>query len=172
MTKKIAVAQLKINMFLCGTDRKWLELPFFRRKFLITSTDQISTLSEYCKFVYIDTEKGEDVIPPEQHTIIEHELSVDPELSTQHIYPVGCAVELNTGELGIVTLVNQQDELRPRLRLLTNAQKQLLTQEQVLDLGDSTKQGLEIIKLMDISDPIIQLLLALYEQVKGEVDEV
>lgn len=172
MTKKIAIAQLQKNMFLCGTDRKWLELPFFRRKFLITTNDQIITLREYCKFVYIDTEKGEDIIPPEQHIIIEHELSVAPELSVQHTYPAGCAVELNTRELGIVTQVNRQDELRPRLRLLTNAQKQLLTQEQVLDLGDPTNQGLEIIKALAVSDPVIELLLALYEQVKGGVDEV
>ncbi len=157
-------------MFLCGTDRKWLELPFFRRKFLITSTDQISTLRVYCKFVYIDTEKGIDVIPPEQQTIIEHELSVDPDLSAHYTYPEGCAVELNTGELGIVTQVNRQDELRPCLRLLTNAQKQLLTQEHILDLVAWLTKDIEIIQTLANDDPIVELLTALHEQAKNGED--
>ncbi len=157
-------------MFLCGTDRKWLELPFFRRKFLITSTDQINTLREYCKFVYIDTEKGVDVIPPEQQAIIEYELSVGPELSAQYTYPEGCAVELNTGELGIVTQVNRQDALRPRLRLLTNAQKQLLMQEHILDLVACLTKDIEIIQTLASDDPIVELLMALYEQAKNGAD--
>ncbi len=78
MTKKIDVTQLRKGMFICGTDRKWIDIPFFRKKFLITSDKQISTLQEYCEFVYIDTEKGEDVSPAiiEQHnddTLVDHD---------------------------------------------------------------------------------------------------
>lgn len=62
MAKKINVRQLKIGMFLCGTDRKWLDSPFFRRKLLITSDQQIKALRECCEFVYIDTQKGIDVV--------------------------------------------------------------------------------------------------------------
>ncbi|MGZ5026480.1 MAG: DUF3391 domain-containing protein, partial [Methylobacter sp.] len=58
MTKRIHVRQLRKGMFICGTDRKWIETPFFRRKFLITSEDQINTLRSYCRFVVIDTDKG------------------------------------------------------------------------------------------------------------------
>jgi len=48
-------------MFVCGNDRKWLETPFFRSKFLITSVEQIAELKAYCDTVYIDTDKGLDV---------------------------------------------------------------------------------------------------------------
>jgi len=72
MTKKINVKQLRKGMFICGTDRKWIDMPFFRKKFLITSNKQINTLREYCEFVYIDTERGVDVISrPEAETIAE-----------------------------------------------------------------------------------------------------
>jgi len=72
MTKKINVKQLRKGMFICGTDRKWIDMPFFRKKFLITAHKQINTLREYCEFVYIDTERGVDVISrPEAETIAE-----------------------------------------------------------------------------------------------------
>ena len=162
MPTKIDIKQLRQNMFICGTDRKWLDLPFFRRKFLITSADQINTLREYCKFVYIDIEKGVDVLgSPADDIIIEHKISVDPDLSAQG-YALGCIVELNSGEIGIVAHVNPQDRLRPILSMITNAQKQLLTQQRDIDLSDKTTQGLEIIKTLAADDPIVELLLALH----------
>ncbi len=63
MIKKIAVEQLRIGMFVCDTDRKWIDLPFFRTKFLLTTPKQIATLKEYCHFVYIDPTKGLDELP-------------------------------------------------------------------------------------------------------------
>ncbi|OQW70296.1 MAG: hypothetical protein BVN35_18080 [Proteobacteria bacterium ST_bin11] len=61
MVKKININQLRKGMFVCGTDRKWIDTPFFRTKFLIASDKQINTLKEYCKIVSIDTSKGVDV---------------------------------------------------------------------------------------------------------------
>jgi len=399
MTKKIDVTQLRKGMFICGTDRKWIDIPFFRKKFLITSDKQISTLQEYCEFVYIDTEKGEDVSPaiieqhnddtfvdldsskqihednvyrknyeesqtilsevlndvrlgrcvdnpkvrgvvqelivnivkdsqtmigliqskdkndtlarksvnvcilalafgkhigipkdkmyelglgallhdigmiqipsrillkkqpltPAERTIMEkhteyglailaktqeipvnvlkivhshHErmdgkgypqklqdkeigllvrmvtiASVYEALTRERfytetltpvaalkylytsgkaifdaplvekfiqalgIYPSGCVVVLNSGEIGVVVNVNPQDRLRPTLRIVTNAQKQLLTQESVLELADRTTKDIEIIKTLAMDDPIIELLMTLHEQAKGGADE-
>lgn len=74
MIKKIDVAHLRIGMFICGTDRKWIDIPFFRRKFLITTDEQIRTFRAHCQFVEIDTEKGADVIrQTEPKAIIEPE---------------------------------------------------------------------------------------------------
>jgi len=399
MTKKIDVTQLRKGMFICGTDRKWIDIPFFRKKFLITSDKQISTLQEYCEFVYIDTEKGEDVSPaiieqhnddtfvdldsskqihednvyrknyeesqtilsevlndvrlgrcvdnpkvrgvvqelivnivkdsqtmigliqskdkndtlarksvnvcilalafgkhigipkdkmyelglgallhdigmiqipsrillkkqpltPAERTIMEkhteyglailaktqeipvnvlkivhshHErmdgkgypqklqdkeigllvrmvtiASVYEALTRERfytetltpvaalkylytsgkaifdaqlvekfiqalgIYPSGCVVVLNSGEIGVVVNVNPQDRLRPTLRIVTNAQKQLLAQESVLELADRTTKDIEIIKTLAMDDPIIELLMTLHEQAKGGADE-
>ncbi|WP_027150160.1 HD-GYP domain-containing protein [Methylobacter tundripaludum] len=394
MTKKIDVTQLRKGMFICGTDRKWIDIPFFRKKFLITSDKQISTLQEYCEFVYIDTEKGEDVSPAiiEQHnddTFVDHDsfkqihedtsyrknyedsqtilsevlndvrlgrcvdnpkvrgvvqelivnivkdsqtmigliqskdkndtlarksvnvcilalafgkhigipkdkmyelglgallhdigmvqvpsrillkkqpltpaeraimekhteyglailaktqeipvnvlkivhshhermdgkgypqklqskeigllvrmvtiVSVYEALTRERfytetlspvaalkylytsgkaifdaplvekfiqalgIYPSGCVVVLNSGEIGVVVNVNPQDRLRPTLRIVTNAQKQLLAQESVLELADRTTKDIEIIKTLAMDDPIIELLMTLHEQAK------
>lgn len=60
MIKKINVEQLEVGMYVVDTDRKWLDLPFFRTRFSVTSAKQIATLREYCRFVYIDTTKGKD----------------------------------------------------------------------------------------------------------------
>ncbi len=402
MTKKIDVTQLRKGMFICGTDRKWIDIPFFRQKFLITSNKQINTLREYCEFVYIDTEKGVDVISQPEVKIEQHndEISVERDSSKQShednvyrknyedsqtilsevlndvrlgrcvdnpkvrgvvqelivnivkdsqtmigliqskdkndtlarksvnvcilalafgkhigipkdkmyelglgallhdigmiqipsrillkkqpltpaertimekhteyglailaktqeipvnvlkivhshhermdgkgypqklqdkeigllvrmvtiasvyealtrerfytetltpvaalkylytsgkaifdaplvekfiqalgIYPSGCVVVLNSGEIGVVVNVNPQDRLRPTLRIVTNAQKQLLTQESVLELADRTTKDIEIIKTLAMDDPIIELLMTLHEQAKGGANE-
>ncbi|MEE7624955.1 HD-GYP domain-containing protein [Methylobacter sp. Wu8] len=72
MIKKINVKQLQKGMFICGTDRKWVDIPIFRRKFLINLDKEINILQEYCESVYIDTQKGVDVISrSEAKTIIE-----------------------------------------------------------------------------------------------------
>lgn len=402
MTKKIDATQLRKGMFICGTDRKWIDIPFFRQKFLITSDKQINTLQEYCKFVYIDTEKGVDVISQPEVKIEQHsdEISVERDNSKQShednlyrknyedsqtilsevlndvrlgrcvdnprvrgvvqeltvnivkdsqtmigliqskdkndtlarksvnvcilalafgkhigipkdkmyelglgallhdigmvqipsrillkrqpltpaertvmekhteyglailaktreipvnvlkivhshhermdgngypqklqdkeigllvrmvtiasvyealtrerfytetltpvaalkylytsgkaifdaplvekfiqalgIYPSGCVVVLNSGEVGVVVNVNPRDRLRPTLRIVTNAQKQLLSQESVLELADRTTKDIEIIKTLAMDDPIIELLMTLHEQGKGVADD-
>jgi len=87
------------------------------------------------------------------------------------IYPSGCVVVLNSGEIGVVVNVNPQDRLRPTLRIVTNAQKQLLAQESVLELADRTTKDIEIIKTLAMDDPIIELLMTLHEQAKGGANE-
>lgn len=62
MFKKIPVTLLRKGMFVCDTDRKWIDLPFIRQKFLVTSPKEIQTFQEYCQNVYIDTSKGLDVV--------------------------------------------------------------------------------------------------------------
>ena len=401
MIKRIAITQLRKGMFICGTDRKWIDIPFFRRKFLITSTDQINTLRAYCQTVLIDTQKGLDLIKqPENHEIIKqhndkvpdecesskqnyednlyqknyqqnqtvlnevlndvrlgrsvdnhkvrgivqeltvnilkdsqsmlgliqskdkgdilarksvnvcilalafgkhlgipkekmyalglgallhdigmaqipgkilqktqplmpaerlimekhtdyglailaktreipmdalkivyshHErmdgsgypqklqakeigllvrmvaiVSVYEALTRERaytdalspvaalrylyasgkgvfdahlvekfiqvlgIYPLGCVVELNTGELGIVINVNQKDRLRPTLRMVTNAKKMLLSQKTVIDLGDSMCKSIDIVKILEMDNPIIELFMKLHQQVQNK----
>jgi HD-GYP domain-containing protein (c-di-GMP phosphodiesterase class II) len=87
------------------------------------------------------------------------------------IYPSGCVVELNSGELGIVVDVNAQDLLHPTLRIVSDARKQLLKQEYVIDLADRTTKDIEIIKTLAMDDPIIELVMTRHEQTKGGADE-
>ena len=53
------------------------------------------------------------------------------------MFPTGSLVELNTGEIAVVTAQNRVQRLRPMLRLLSNADKTPLAAQQALDLGSS-----------------------------------
>jgi hypothetical protein len=68
MIKKISSQQLIKGMYVCGTDRKWLDTPFLWSKFLIKSDAQIQEIQEYCHFVLIDTQKGSD-LPDEANPV-------------------------------------------------------------------------------------------------------
>lgn len=87
------------------------------------------------------------------------------------IYPMGCVVELNTGELGIVIKVNQDNRLRPTLRMVTNAQKQLLTEELVIDLAERANKLIEIGKTLEMDNPVIELFMKLHERVNSQLDQ-
>ncbi len=53
-------------------------------------------------------------------------------------FPTGTLVELNTGEVGIVTKQNEIRRLRPEVMVIMDADKQLLEDYRVIDLNDET----------------------------------
>jgi putative nucleotidyltransferase with HDIG domain len=61
MLKKISTREAKIGMFVAQLDRSWMETPFVFHKFRIKSAQQVDQLKAYCRYVYIDTEKGGDL---------------------------------------------------------------------------------------------------------------
>ncbi|MFQ5560884.1 MAG: HD-GYP domain-containing protein [Nitrospinota bacterium] len=61
MIKKVEAASIKIGMYLCQMDKPWFETPFLHHKFLIKSKKQIDSIRQYCSYIYIDTDKGEDL---------------------------------------------------------------------------------------------------------------
>ncbi|MDT4290309.1 DUF3391 domain-containing protein [Methylomonas sp. MO1] len=163
MVKKININQLRKGMFVCGTDRKWIDTPFFRTKFLISSDKQINTLKEYCQTVSIDTGKGIDVEKPAETDIIDSGGSAATEMRSRakendSAYPVNCIVELQTDELAIVVKENSQFPQRPLLKVITNPQKQLLFQERLLDLADEQQNQINIVRVLASDEPIIELL--------------
>lgn len=58
MTTKIGVEELSLGMFVCGLDRNWLETPFLRHRFLLSSEEELATLRRLCRHVYIDESRG------------------------------------------------------------------------------------------------------------------
>lgn len=82
-----------------------------------------------------------------------------PELVEQFVqclgvYPVGTLVELSTGEVGIVMAQNPTRRLRPKLMLLTSADKRLRENFQSLDLltmryGDVEESDVHIVRSLD-----------------------
>jgi len=63
MRKRIAVEELRLGMYVGGLDRPWLETPFVYQGFVIRTQQEIEILTQYCREVFIDTEKAEPAGP-------------------------------------------------------------------------------------------------------------
>lgn len=59
--KKIDIRDLKVGMYIRELDRPWLDTPFMLQGLWITSPKDIEEVRRYCKYVYIDPDKGKDV---------------------------------------------------------------------------------------------------------------
>lgn len=60
MIKKISTTDLTLGMYVTQLDRSWLDTPFFFHKVLLKSPQQLSQMKAYCRYVYIDSDKGKD----------------------------------------------------------------------------------------------------------------
>jgi HD-GYP domain-containing protein (c-di-GMP phosphodiesterase class II) len=63
MKKKIDVMDLQWGMYISELDRPWLETPFLFQGFELQTPQEMGLLKKECKYVYIDLEKGPDVLP-------------------------------------------------------------------------------------------------------------
>lgn len=76
----------------------------------------------------------------------------DPTLIEQFIqcigvYPIGSVVELNSGDIGVVTNINRERRLKPKIRLILKPDSKPYTTTKIVDLTkDRSKKG----KLFDI----------------------
>lgn len=156
MIKKIPVDRLAIGMYLCGNDRKWLETPFFRSKFLLKTEHQIADLREYCKFVFIDTDKGIDVSEPELPVMINHMQGFADEAG-HSLYPVGSIVELNNGQLAIVENSSVVSASTPCILLVTDTNKNVLTAPTSVNLAEPLTE-LTIVGKLDVDDPLVEFI--------------
>lgn len=57
--REIEADQVRIGMFVCRLDRPWTDTPFPLQGFLVRDLDQIETLRQYCRRVWIDVELGD-----------------------------------------------------------------------------------------------------------------
>jgi putative nucleotidyltransferase with HDIG domain len=55
---KIHTTELHIGMYVCKLDRPWLDTPFPFQGFFIRSKLEIKELRKFCKYVFVDAEKG------------------------------------------------------------------------------------------------------------------
>ena len=58
MDRKVNVSYLEAGMYVSTLDRPWIDTPFLLEGFLIKTEEDISTLTQYCSYVYIDTSHG------------------------------------------------------------------------------------------------------------------
>ena len=58
MERIVNTQKLKIDMYICGLDRPWMDTPFLMQGFFIGDDKEIEDLNNYCKYVSIDIDKG------------------------------------------------------------------------------------------------------------------
>ena len=58
MDQKISISYLEIGMYVSDLDRPWIDTPFLLEGFHVQTEKEITTLSRYCSFVYIDPSRG------------------------------------------------------------------------------------------------------------------
>ncbi len=164
MVKKISVDKLQLGMYVCGTDRKWIDLPFFRLKFLLNSEKQIATLQHYCDQVLIDTEKGCDekvnaeAMPPITMIKLADTFDFDTEFAV---------VELSSGELGLMKTADSSCGMH----IMTDTSRQLLPQADFIKLDVLKSRGERIERLLESHDPLCELLMAVYARTKDSEAE-
>ena len=59
MERKIHVAHLKLGMYVSALDRPWQETPFLIEGIHVKHDEDVETLRELCRYVYIDPTRGE-----------------------------------------------------------------------------------------------------------------
>lgn len=64
------------------------------------------------------------------------------------IFPIGCMVELETGEVAIVMAANEKSKLRPSILLVLDEHKQVIETRKVLNLANPSFASLRISKII------------------------
>jgi HD-GYP domain-containing protein (c-di-GMP phosphodiesterase class II) len=59
MEVKVPTPQLKVGMFVHALDRSWLDTPCALQGFRIRETEQVTRLSEYCAYVWVDLDRSD-----------------------------------------------------------------------------------------------------------------
>ena len=92
--------------------------------------DRYTILNGYQRYqVLLDLEKNADVLF--QKPLVEYFIKA------VGIFPVGSVVELNTGEVGIVTKQSEDQRLRPRVMLVLDENKLPRAETNVINLASS-----------------------------------
>jgi len=79
MKRRIAIQDLRPGMYIAGMDQSWFQTPFLRHKWLVKREDEITLLRNYgIQDVFIDTEKGCDVLTVSHETPSPPILDVGP----------------------------------------------------------------------------------------------
>ena len=62
MKKQVSVEELQFGVFISELDRPWTETPFMFQGFVLKDEKQLEILKKHCKKVFIDSEKGLDLV--------------------------------------------------------------------------------------------------------------
>ncbi|MDH5395715.1 MAG: HD-GYP domain-containing protein [Gammaproteobacteria bacterium] len=79
MKVKVDVSRLRKGMYVCELDRPWTETTFLLQGILIENADDIQQVSQFCEYVYVDSEKSYGDIQPHLRTLKQVDESHDSE---------------------------------------------------------------------------------------------
>jgi HD-GYP domain-containing protein (c-di-GMP phosphodiesterase class II) len=151
--REIDVNTLEFGMYVAKLDRPWTETPFVYQGFVVQTEQQLEALKKYCRKVYVDPEKRQQVDAPR--------LSLPPS-ARQAIAEQ--SREKVRGSVVYRELASVEDEL-PRARAVyaqTNAIVQALARavvsDSVLD-GDRARQAVSEITDSVVRNPDAMMLL-------------
>ncbi|MCH7881231.1 MAG: HD-GYP domain-containing protein [Proteobacteria bacterium] len=100
MERMVSTQKLKIGMYISGLDRPWLDTPFLTQGYFINDATDVEELQKYCKYIYIDIEKGikadtylDEPVGPSKHYLddfLDHgkrQVEYEDQKSTLHEFP-------------------------------------------------------------------------------------
>ncbi|MGH8707441.1 MAG: DUF3391 domain-containing protein, partial [Burkholderiales bacterium] len=154
--KEVPVEFLDFGMFVARLDRPWTETPFVYQGFVLKTEQQLDALKKYCKVVYVDPEKKQQVAAPKL-------LSLPPGSARQVIAEQ--SQERVRGAVVYKELATVEDEL-PRARSVftqTNAIVHTMSRAVItgnaLD-GNRSRQAVSEITVSVLRNPDAMMLLA------------
>jgi HD-GYP domain-containing protein (c-di-GMP phosphodiesterase class II) len=62
--KQLPVEQLQFGMYVAELDRPWTDTPFMFQGFHLRTEQQLEALKKFCKYVYVDLSRSENLRPP------------------------------------------------------------------------------------------------------------
>ncbi len=153
--KEVPVEFLEFGMYVAKLDRPWTETPFVYQGFVLKTEQQIEALKKYCKVVYVDPEKRQEVVAAKL-------LSLPPGSTRQAIAEQ--SKEKVRGSVVYKELATVEDEL-PRARTVftqTNAIVHTMSRAVItgnaLD-GNRAKQAVNEITDSVVRNPDAMMLL-------------
>lgn len=98
---------------------------------------------------------------------------IDPELSNLFmrnvaLYPTGSLVELNSGEIAMVTGNKPQETLKPTIKILTDSNKLVISNWNFREVDLCLENGLKIEKLIE-DDNVVAAFHKIFSQVQPEL---
>jgi HD-GYP domain-containing protein (c-di-GMP phosphodiesterase class II) len=153
--KEVPVEFLEFGMYVAKLDRPWTETPFVYQGFVLQTEQQLNALKKYCKLVYVDPEKRQEVMAAKLLTL--------PPASTRQVIAEQSREKVR-GTVIYKELATVEDEL-PRARTvftqtnaIVHAMSRAVVTGNALD-GDRAKQAVNEITDSVVRNPDAMMLL-------------
>jgi len=145
MERKVSVLHLKLEMYVSGLDRPWDDTPFIIQGFFISTLEELQVLGKYCKFVYIDTDKG---IVADEYIIDEPKLKTTPYLE-----------KFLTGDVGKKVTYKDKTSSEEELPKADGAMKDASTK--ISSIMDQVRAGknLDIKAVRGVVEPMLESII-------------